>query len=310
MQLKRGDRITLVPQQNGLISVYPEEKEEKPRHLELEINEESESSLRRRIIGGYVDGFDVIHLKTKGRFTDSQLDKIRDITQELFGLEVVHAGSNTVTIECLLKSTLPIEKTIDRIHNIIRSMFDETISALQNHNAKLAERVPRKVKDIKRLSIVIYRALRSLILYPTLALKRKLSMIDSVDFLQVLHRMTGTANSIKISSESITKICDKTLPTQILEQLTDNFKITQALYEKAIQALFLKNIMIADNVLDANPDLQKLWNFCLKANENSEISGLVFSYVHRIIDSFSQIQQYAAEIAEMAIDRAEAETKK
>lgn len=307
MQLKRGDTITLFPQQDGSISVYPEEKKQEPRQIELNINVESEQSIKRRITGAYVDGFDIIQLRTKNRFTDEQQDRIRGATEELFGLEVVHAGLNTVTIECLLKPTLPIERTIDRIHNIIKSMFEETTSALQKRDTRLAESVPRKVSDIKRLSTVIYRALRSLILYPTLALPERISLIDSVDFLHVLHRMTGTANNIRISSESIVRMALETLPQSILRPLSEVFGLTQTMYEKAIQALISKDILLADHVLDTNPDYGKLWQLCLTANENTEISGLVFSHAQRVIDSLTQIHQYTAEIAEIAIDRAEAE---
>jgi len=310
MQLKRGDLITLISQQNGSISVYPEEREEKPRQIDLEFNEESEQSLRRRITGAFVDGFDIIQVRTKKRFTDEQHDTVREITAELFGLEVVNVEANTVTIECLLKPTLPIEKTIDRIHDIVKSMFNEAISALREHDIKLAEGVPRRIRDIKRLSIVIYRALRSLILYPTLASKGRMSLIDSVDFLHVLHRITGVAHNVKTSSESIVKMNTQVLPTSISEPLSEVFKLTQVLYEKAIQALISKDVKIADYVLDTRPDFEKLWTLCLRASNNAEISGLVFSYVHRIIDSLTQTWQYAAEIAEIAIDRAEAEIKK
>lgn len=310
MQLKRGDLITLNQQQNGSISVYPEEKENKPRQIDLEINEESEQSLRRRITGAYVDGFDIIQLKTKNRFTDEQNNVIREITAELFGLEVVHVGLNAVMIECLLKPTLPIEKTIDRIHNIVQSMFDDTISALIEHDIKLAEGVPRRIQDIKRLSIVIYRALRSLILYPILASRGKMRLIDSVDYLHVLHRITGTANNVKNISESILKISTEAVPQSISKPLSEVFKLTQTLYETAIQALISNDIRLADYVLDAELDSEKLWILCLKANENKEISSLTFSYLHRIIDSLTQTQQYSAEIAEIAIDRVEAETKK
>ena len=306
MQLKRGDRVTLIPQQDGSISVYPEIKEEGPRQIILDTNEESEQSLRRRITGAYVDGFDIIQLRAENRFTDKQHDIIREITEELFGLEVVHAASNVVTIECLLKPTLPIEKTIHRIHNIVKSMFDETVSALKEQDISLATGVPRKIQDVNRLSFVIYRALRSLILSPRSAGRREMSLIDSVDYLRVLHRITGTAYSIKNTSESIVEMGKRALPTSISEPLCETCALAQKLYDWAIQALMSKDIPLANRVLDVKPDFEKLWNLCLEANKNSEISSLTFSYAHRVIDSLKQMYTYAVEIAEIAIDRAEA----
>lgn len=310
MQLKRGDIVTLIPQQDGSISVYPEEKEEDFKQIDLEINEESEQSLRRRITGAYVDGFDIIQLRTKDRFNDKHHDVIREITEELFGLEVVHSGSNIVTIECLLKPNLPIEKTIDRILNITKAMFDETISALKEHDINLARGVSRRIRDIKRLSLVIYRALRSMILFPTLAAREKMSLVDSVDYLHVLYRITGTAYNIKKSSESIVNMGTQKLPMSVSKRLSETSDLTRKLYEEAIQALISNDIVLADHVLDVEPDYNELWNLCLKASQNSQITSLTFSYVHRIIDNLTQIQQYAAEIAEIAIDRAETQKKK
>jgi phosphate uptake regulator len=310
MQLKRGDMVALIPRQDGSISVYPEAKEEGPRQIILDTNGESEQSLRRRITGAYVDGFEIIQLRAENRFTDKQHDIIREITEELFGLEVVHAASNVVTIECLLKPTLPVEKSIHRIHNIVKSMFDETISALKEQDVSLAMGVPRRIRDTTRLSFVIYRALRSLILFPRLAVRGEISLIDSVDYLLVLHRITGTAYSIKNTSESIVEMGKRALPISISKPLFETCALTQKSYDWAIQALVSKDITLANRVLDVKPDFEKLWNLCLKANKNSEISSLTFSHAHRVIDSLKQIQQYAAEIAEIAIDRAEAETKK
>ena len=310
MQLRRGGIIALITQQDGSISVYPEGKEEEPKQIDLEINEESEQSLMRRITGAYVDGFDIIQLKTKDRFTDKHHDIIRKITEELFGLEVVHSGSNVVTIECLLKQTLPIEKTIDRIHDIVKAMFDETISALKEIDSNLAKGVPRRIRDIKRLSLVIYRALRSMILYPTLAAREKMSLIDSVDYLNVLHRITSIAYNIQKSSESIVKMGAQALPTSIIESFSEACNLTRKRYEKAIQALMSNDIVLADHVLDIELDFEELWHLCLKANQNSQITSLTFSYMHRIIDSLTQIQQNAAEIAEITIDRVETQKKK
>ena len=306
MQLKRGNIVTLIPRQDGSISVYPEVKEEGPRQIMLDTNGESEQSLRRRIMGAYVDGFDVIQLRAENRFTNKQHDIIRGITEELFGLEVVHAASNVVTIECLLKPTLPIEKTIHRIHNIVKSMFDETVSALKEQDTSLATGVPRKIRDINRLSFVIYRALRSLILYPKSAGRGELSLIDSVDYLRVLHRVASTAYSIKNTSESIVEMGERALRTSISEPLCETCVLTQKLYDWAIQALMSKDIPLANRVLDVKPDFDKLWNLCLNANKNSEISSLTFSYAHRVIDSLRQMYTCAFEIAEIAIDRAEA----
>ena len=305
MQLEKGDKITLILQQDGLLSLRPEEKEEKPRQIDFLINNESKQSLRRRITGAYVDGFDIIQLRTKNRFSNGQYDNIREIVEELFGLEVVNLGVNVVTVECLLKPVLPIERTIDRIHNIVRTMFDEITTAFEKQDVTIAKGISRGIRDIRRLSLVIYRALRSMILYPILATQEKMSLIDSVDYLHVLHRITSTAYNLKNSSEGILAMELTSFPKSISISLSKAFSHMGRLYEDAVHALISKNVVLADAVLDSESDYERLWDLCYKAHENSEISGLAFAYSHRIIDGLTQIRQYVAEIAEIAIDRAE-----
>ncbi len=68
-----------------------------------------------------------------------------------------------------------------------------------------------------------------------------------------------------------------------------------------------KDVPLANRVLDNKPTFENLWKLCIRAEERSEISSLTFSHAHRVIDNLKQMHAYAVEIAEIAIDRAEAE---
>ena len=73
------------------------------------------------------------------------------------------------------------------------------------------------------------------------------------------------------------------------------------------QALLMGDILLANRVLDSTVNLEDLWRVSRQADEKSEISCLMLSYAYLLIDNLKQIQQYADEIAEIALDRAEAE---
>ena len=310
MQLKKGDKVTLTPQLDDSLFIYPTARKERPREILLEINAtDSSQSLKRGIRAAYVDGFDIIKLKAEERLTEEIQDAIREIVDHLFGLEVIELTGNTITIQCLLKQTLPIEKTIQRIHNVILSMFHETVSALKSQDVTFAKSLARRMHDIKRLLLVTNRLLRSLILFPSSADHQEVSFIDCVDYLRILHIIAEIADNVNKISESVMALSEQALPESILRPLCQTCIPIQDLYDQAIQALLSKDISLANRVLDSKLTVENLWKLCIEADEHSKISCLALSHTYLLVDNLKQITRYAGEIAEIAIDQAEAGMK-
>ena len=307
MQLKQGHRVTLIPQPDDSISIYSTAKEKRPREIILEIAaQDSKQSLKRGIIAAYVDGFDIIKLKARGSLSEEQQEIIREAIDHLFGLEVIEVTGSMITVQCLLKQTLPVQKTIQRIHTMILSMFSETTSALKEQDTNPIKGLTRRMYDIKRLSLVTHRLLRSLILFPRSIEQTHVSLIDSVDYLQVLHIITEIADNVNRISESVMALGEQALPKSILEPLCKTCIPMQELYDQSIRALLSGDISLANRVLDSRVNLENLWKLCIEADEKSEASSLALSYAYLLIDNLKQIRQYAVKIAEIAIDRAEA----
>ena len=307
MQLNQGNALELVEQPDGSLVLYPEVKGHSMEQATLNVDaSESIRSLRRKITGVYVDGFDVIELRSEGRFSDEQQDAIRDIADGLFGLEITEVASDRIAIQCLLTRTLPIEETIQRVHVMIDSMLSETFSALERKDAKAAKSVIKRMRDVNRLSLVMHRLLRSQILFPTKRIPEA-KPIDTVDFLRVLDKITEVSGSVRKIIESASEISGEPPPDSILNPLLEIcFKVKET-YNSSIQALMSIDEPLANRVLDEKleMDFDGLWGLIMEAEEKVHISISTFSHLHRIIDNLKQIHNYALEIAEIAIDRAE-----
>lgn len=308
--MKQGDKVTLILQPDGSIRIFPTIKEEKPREIALKItHKDSSQSLRRAIMAAYVDGFEIIKVESKDRLTEEQHDIIRKTIDRLFALELIEVTANKMAIQCLLKETIPIEKTMQRIHNIILSMFHDAISALKERNTNMVKSLTQRKDDVKRLSLVANRILRSMILYPPTESK-EMSLIDCVDYLRIIHVITEIADNVNKISEGVSILNDQGLPEYILRPLCDSSVPIHDLYDQSIQALLSKDVLLANKILDTKTLIEKLWGLCIEADEKSEVSCLALSQVYLLLDNLIQIQQYSNEIAEIAIDRAEAEMKR
>jgi phosphate uptake regulator len=306
LNLNHGEKVTLLTQQDGSISIYPQLSNQR-REITLNITRKSTSqSLKRGIIGAYLDGFDTIKVKTETTFAEDQHDSIRETIDSLFGLELIEVTGNTMIIVCLLKQTMPVNKAVTRIHNVIISMWSETISAVENQNVDLIKGLTRRTRDIKRLLMVTNRLLRSSILFPKPSQNDSIPLIDCVDYLQILHvtsEITGNLNKIAKNIDSLT---GKQLPQEISALLVKTGKSIQKMYDDSVQALLNKDIPLANNVLDACINFDDLWSQCLKLSGESKLSSLVQASLRLIFDSLEQIQHHAHEIAYVSIDRTEA----
>ena len=312
MKLKQGDRVTLSSQQDNSLSVRSANIQEKPREIILTINnKDSIHSLKREIIAAYVDGFDIIKLKAKERIGEEQQESIRDVVNHLFGLEIIEISGDAITIQCLLKRTLEIDKTIQRIHNVLSLLFEEAVMALREQNTDLIPGLSRRMKDIKRLSLVTYRLLRSFLLFPTSENQTKLTLIECVDYLLILHIISESACNVNNISESVMALNKKDIPKQMLEPLYQVSVTIKRSFDNSVQVLLSKDIQLANQILDNMPasdlNLEELWSFWREA-DRTKVSSLVLSHAYLIIDCLKRINKHSAEIAEIAINRAEAAT--
>jgi phosphate uptake regulator len=310
MKLKQGDKLKLIPQPDKSLCICSANTKERPREIILRIKDKkSNHSLKREIVAAYVDGFDIIKLKAEERIAEEQQEKIREIVNHLFGLEIIEISGDAITIQCLLKRTLEINKTFQRIYNVISTMFEETVLALKEQKANITPGFPRRMQDIRRLSLVMNRLLRSLLLFSTPENRVKISLIDCVDYLQILHIISEIACNVKKISESVIALSKQDLPKQILEPIYQMSGAINRSFNNSVLALLSNDINLASQILDNMPvselNLEELWNFFKEANK-SKISSLVLSHVYLLIDCLKRINHHSAEIAEIAIDRAEA----
>lgn len=309
MQLKQGDSVNLIPKSDSSLCIYSHNHKEKSRELTINIDDETSKSLRREIVAAYVDGFDLIKIKPDKKIIKEQQNIIRTITNNLFGLEIIEISGEEITIQCLLTHAMEVDKTIQRIYNVISSMFQETIVALREQKTDQISGISQRKQDIRRLSLVTNRLLRSFLLFPNPEKQERLSPIDCVDYLQILHIISEIACNVDKISNSIKELNEEDLPKKVTEPLYQiNLKIHRS-FAESVQALLTKDLRLANKTLDNTPasglNLDEMWNFFTSPDKKNNFSKILPS-AYLLIDCLKRINNHTAEIAEIAIDRTEA----
>jgi len=156
------------------------------------------------------------------------------------------------------------------------------------------------------LFLVTNRLLRSIILFPKPSPNNDITLIDCVDYLQILHILSEITANLKKIAECVDALLGNTLPKSVLSALVETSVAIKKLYNDSIQAILSKDIPLANTILDTSHDMTNLWNVCVTESQNMKISGTALANFRLIIDGLEHIQQHTHQIANVSIDRAEA----
>ena len=300
MQLQKGDTIELVQQSTNSLVLYGYASGDKAHTITLTLTTtESIDSIKRKLTGAYLDGYDIILLSFNKRIPLHQQNALRDIIDEFFGLEIITISASEITTQCLLSNTLPIPNIIQRIHDIIITSLRESTSAFINKNANVLEDIIRRKREVQRLTLVVNRLLRMSILFPDKT--SKLTLIDNVDYQRVLDKMNKVFNIvIQISTNATT--LQQALTREVIASLQQQSENVIEAYDNAIKALTLKEITIANQILDL-PMVSEIQNFKQPSYTPMELTNIIAIFSFR--DNLQHILSFAQDIAELAIDKSE-----
>jgi phosphate uptake regulator len=99
---------------------------------------EAPNSIIRKIIGCYLNGFNLIHLTSAKSFTAEQQNAVRRVVKALY-MRILESTSSKVILQTLMDETLASVTTgIERMHIITSSMSKDVLKALKEWDDDLS----------------------------------------------------------------------------------------------------------------------------------------------------------------------------
>jgi phosphate uptake regulator len=310
MNLKAGDLVNIVRDTNHSLSIVPSSLRSADHINEASavINQnESESSLKRKVISMYLAGYTIIHLKAKSaRITPQQRDAIREvIRRNLVGTEIIADSSELITVQILL--TLPelsINTAVRRMFLIAAAMHKDAMSALSELNHDLAEAVIKSDDEVDRFSLYI---LRNLVM--ACQNERALQEIG----------LKGTADclSYRVAVKSIERVADHAVGISN-KNLRLNHKITKEAFDKiqkmsefsllvlsdSVEAFLRRDYVLADSVVSKAEEMRNLEadvvSFLDERNTTNKSANVDIKI---ILEDIRRTAEHASDIAEAAMNQ-------
>jgi phosphate uptake regulator len=179
MHLKAGDPVTIVREPNNSLSIFPHAGKRPDLANEVKavvLQDESGSSLKRKVVSMYLAGYNIMHLRSKtGRINPSQRDAVREVVRRnLVATEIIADASDLITIQVLLSlPELSVNAAVRRMFLISSAMHTDAMTSLAKQNHELAAAIIKSDDEVDRFSLYILRYLVIAIQNPNTLQERK-----------------------------------------------------------------------------------------------------------------------------------------
>jgi len=303
LKIKKNDTVGLLTQSDGTLLITPKiNKEQTQRSKEFEVNfDTNQTNLLRRLIGAYIAGYSTIKIKSNKRLSPNIRLTVRKFTQTSIGQEVVEETETYIVIKDLLNpAEMPFERTIKRMHIIVKSMHEDVFTALKNRDKKLAEDILTRDNEVDRLHWLVARQyniiLRNINFAETMGTtieKAATSFLIS----RIIERIGDHVN--RIGNNVIDMIDDKIHDT-FIKDLEPAGKLSLEIFNKSITSFFRRDIKSANQNIDTvktlDKECEKIDTLALKLQGSSAVS------LGYLIESIRRIGEYSEDISETAIN--------
>ncbi|MDZ7850794.1 MAG: phosphate uptake regulator PhoU [Halodesulfurarchaeum sp.] len=301
--ISAGEEIVFHPDNGSLLLTHSASNE--PTRGELDISGRDGDALMRGVMTMYVSGFDEIEL-TADQISPSQRRIIREATQSLVGLEVLEETVDTVLIQDLLDSAeLSVHSAVERMHLIARSMLEDSIQALKDHDMDLATDVIARDDDVDRLWYVVSRIFRGTLRSPQMAREIGLSRENCFDYHSSARQLERIADhAAKISQ--LTLELDASIPEPVVDSLDSLCTAATDIIETAVEALFETEPGLGTELAnDARTGVSEIDDQARVIDDQlRELDPTRARHLGLIVDSLSRSADYGGNIAETALQKA------
>ncbi len=298
--LQAGTEVQMVSVKPNTMVIQPKtgvDQEEKIGNLQL--NDQEEASLTRSIISLYIAGYEVIRIEGE-QISSAQRSTIRKTIQSLIGPEIVEESSDLIIIRNLSDlSELSINETLSRIYQISRSMFDDSIQALINHDHELSKDVEDRDDDVDRLFLALARRFRIMLYTVVERSGKEVNRARYFDYQTAAKQLERIADH----ASKIARI-SPTLDQKVPEAIADNIRTTAEnalnIVDQSVGALIDRDIEAANQALAEGVNIE---DKLLQLDESlRDLDPQTAQLLGIVSDSIDRVKEYGNNVAETALN--------
>jgi len=303
LKIKKNDPLGIYIRSDGTLLLTPKMIQEQLQKIkEFDVSHIPKTTyLLQLLIGAYISGYTSIKITSPSRMSTAVRNIIRSFTQLAIGPEVIEETDTTVILKDLHNPIeMPLDRTIKRMHIIVKGMNEDAMRALQTNDNALAEDVFSRDNDIDRLHWLVARQYNILLQNVSLAEKMNITIgMASTCFLisKIIERIGDHVVRI---AQNISNLSESNIERKIISRIVEADTIAIDIFNKSISSFFQKDLNASNEIIES---VTKLETLCEEISTLAlQQRGIVAVSIGYIIESIRRIGEYAEDISENVIN--------
>jgi phosphate uptake regulator len=301
--IKKNDQLGIIIQSDGSLLLTPKMIQEQMQRIkEFDVSSVPKPTyLLQLLIGAYIAGYNTIKIVSPSRMPIAVRNVIRSFTQLAIGPEVVEETDSSVILKDLLNPMeMPLDRTIKRMHIIVKGMYEDTMRAIQTKDENLAEDALSRDNDVNRLNWLVARQYNTILQNVSLAKKMNITISMASTCFLISRIIERIGDHVVRIAQNVPKLVDSNLNKQTINNILSASNLSLDIFNKSMGSFFKKDIKASNETIES---VEKLELLCEEINAIAlKQKGILAIYVGYMVESIRRIGEYAEDISENVIN--------
>ncbi|HKU50534.1 MAG TPA: PhoU domain-containing protein [Nitrososphaera sp.] len=305
--LKQGDHVIIMRQANSVLQIAPASKRatKEQRDATIEVGKDNNPYfIARKLIALYFLGYNVITVVPKEeRLLVEQREVIKNIVRRvLMGTEIIADSASGITLQVLINLLdLSVDAAFKRMLLIAKSMYRDTLLALQENNLELAEQVIKSDDEVDRFSFYIVRQLKIAIknehLLKEIGLEEPRNCLG---YRLIAKSVERVADHAAIISKDIIDM-HRPLNKDVADKISNMCAFALEVLDDACLSMFKRDYEAADKAIEKARKIDDLEKAILRSvTKPKDVNDLY--RIKLITENVRRVAEYASDIAEIVLN--------
>jgi phosphate uptake regulator len=310
LNIKKNDPLGIFMQSDGTLMITSKMTQDQlQKTMEFNIDHiNDKTDLLRRLIGAYIAGYNAIHITSEKRIKPEIRVTVRNFTQSTIGQEVVEETDKSIILKDLLNPIeMPFDRTIKRMHIIVKGMHEDAMRALITKDKSLTEDVIARDYEVDRLHWLVARQHNSIIQNVGLAEKMKVTTGLSLTYFLISRIIERIGDHVVKIASNVQHLTENIEDQTIIQQIQTASDFALDIFNKSISSFYRKDIKKTNENIETVKELEHL---CEQIDRKAlQHKGIVAVSIGYIAESIRRIGEYAEDISETIINNLVSEKK-
>jgi len=304
--LSKGERVAILRESDGSLSLIPKEYERKEETREIEFHVQRNmdpQSIMRRLVSLYLVGYNTIKIMLEeNRFSPVRRDILREfVRKKLMGTEIVTESSNEIFLQVLLSyPQLTAENALRRMATIAEWMHKDAVQSLREKNGELVDEVARMDDEVDRFGFYVVRQLKTAVRDPRIVKELGLkSLVDCLGYRLVVKSVERAADHAVLVAKNLV---EGSINKQLLDRIQAMSDFASMTFDTAMKSLYNRDYQMADAVLSKAGKIESLEAEAIDEISKSRLGSEDTSSLRLVLESLRRISEYGCDIAEVVLN--------